>query len=264
MTEREHEGRRGSAGIRDEDVPEMFRQLRALAPGDRRRERLREQLVHHHLGLVRNLARRYRGQSESMEDLLQVGTVGLINAIDRFDPEHGTEFLGYAVPTITGEIRRYFRDSGWSVRVPRRLKDLHGKLATAREELTTRLERAPRPSELAEYLGISREEVHEGLLAERGQYGTSLDALMEESAHAVFGSADDNLDQAELRALIGPLVEDLPERERKIVLLRFGFGLSQSDIARRVGVSQMQVSRLLAGTLRQLRDRIGESAGPLG
>lgn len=264
MTEQEHDGPPGSATIRDEDVHALFRQLRALAPDDRRHDRLREQLIRHHLNLVRNLARRYRGQAESMEDLLQVGTVGLINAIDRFDPEHGTEFLGYAVPTITGELRRYFRDSGWSVRVPRRLKDLHGRLAGAREELTARLARAPRPSELADYLDISREEVHEGLLAERGQYGASLDALMEDSAHAAFGSADDNLDQAELRALVGPLVEDLPERERKIVLLRFGFGLSQSDIARRVGVSQMQVSRLLASTLRQLRTRIGENSGPLG
>ncbi|WP_092528389.1 SigB/SigF/SigG family RNA polymerase sigma factor [Amycolatopsis arida] len=244
--------------LREADVIALFRELRALPDGDPRRESIRERLVRHHLGLVRNLARKYRYHAEPMDDLVQVGTLGLINAIDRFDPDHGTGFLGYAVPTITGELRRHFRDAGWSVRVPRRLKDLHGRLATAREELTARLNRAPRPSELADHLGISREEVHEGLLAERGQYGTSLDSLMEDAPHVAFGTADENLDQAELRALLEPMVRELPERSRKIVLLRFGFGLSQADIARRVGVSQMQVSRLLASTLRELRARLGE------
>jgi RNA polymerase sigma-B factor len=246
----------------DEELTALFRRLAELAKDDPRRETVREELIRRHLGLVRNLARRFGYQNEPMDDLVQIGTVGLINAIDRFDPDYGTGFLGFAIPTITGELRRYFRDAGWSVRVPRRLKELHTQLGAAREELTTRLNRAPRPSELAAHLGISKEEVYEGLTAERGRHGTSLDSLLEESAHTSFGTRDENLDQAELRALIGPLVRTLPERERKIVLLRFAYGMSQADIARRVGVSQMQVSRLLASTLRKLREQLGSDGVP--
>jgi len=238
------------------DVRELFRRLRALQPGDPSHTDLRERLVHMHLDLVRNLARRFRYQSEPMEDLIQIATLGLINAVDRFDPEHGAEFIGFAVPTITGELRRHYRDTGWSVRVPRRLKEMHARLGAAREDLTIKLERAPRPSELAEHLGVGKEEVYECLVAERGQHGASLDAMLEESAHTSFGTPDDNLEQAELRAMLMPLVRDLPERDRRIMLLRFGYGMSQSDIARRVGVSQMQVSRLLASLLRRLRSQI--------
>lgn len=240
------------------DVRERFRRLRALDADDPEHGRLRDELVHVHLDLVRNLARRFRYQSESMDDLVQIGTVGLINAVDRFDPEHGTEFIGYAVPTITGELRRHYRDTGWSVRVPRRLKEMHAQLGAAREELTTKLARAPRPSELAEFLGVDTEQVYECLVAERGQHGSSLDAIMEESAQVSFGSSDDNLDQAEIRATVAPAVKHLPDRERRIMLLRFGYGMSQSDIARRVGVSQMQVSRLITSTLRKLRSEIGD------
>lgn len=244
------------------DTDALFTQLAELAVDDPRRESIRDELVRAHLPVARNLARKFQSRDEAMDDLVQIATVGLINAVDRFDPSHGSDFLAFAVPTISGELRHHFRDNSWSVRVPRRLKELNGSIAAAREELTTRLSRAPRPSEIAQYLGIGTEEVYEGLRAGQGRYGASLDNMLESSAHSAFGAPDTNLDQAEWREALRPLLETLPERERKIVALRFGYGLSQSDIARRVGVSQMQISRLLAGTLKKLREELGEAARP--
>jgi RNA polymerase sigma-B factor len=244
------------------DYDALFTQLAELPDGDARREPIRDELVRAHLPLARNLARKFRTRDESLDDLVQIATVGLINAIDRFNPSHGSDFLAFAVPTISGELRHYFRDSSWSVRVPRRLKELNASIAAARDELTIQLARAPRPSEIAEHLGIETEEVYEGLRAGQGRYGASLDNLLENSAHVAFGAPDANLDQAELREALRPLLETLPERERKIVALRFGYGLSQSDIARRVGVSQMQVSRLLTGTLKKLREALSDEHLP--
>jgi RNA polymerase sigma-B factor len=244
------------------DTDALFTQLAELPAGDPRRESIRDELVRAHLPLARNLARKFRSRDESLDDLMQIATVGLINAVDRFDPSHGSDFLAFAVPTISGELRHYFRDASWSVRVPRRLKELNASIAAARDELTIQLARAPRPTEIAERLGIETEEVYEGLRAGQGRYGASLDNLLENSAHSAFGAPDANLDQAELREALRPLLETLPERERKIVALRFGYGLSQSDIARRVGVSQMQVSRLLTGTLKKLRDALGDEHMP--
>jgi RNA polymerase sigma-B factor len=244
------------------DTDALFTQLAELPADDTRREAIRDELVRAHLPVARNLARKFRSRDEAMDDLIQIATVGLINAVDRFDPAHGSDFLAFAVPTISGELRHYFRDNSWSVRVPRRLKELNASIAAAREELTVQLARAPRPSEIAEKLGIGTEEVYEGLRAGQGRYGASLDNLLENSAHSAFGAPDANLDQAELREALRPLLETLPERERKIVALRFGYGLSQSDIARRVGVSQMQVSRLLTGTLKKLREGLGEEHMP--
>ena len=247
-----------SQPIDNPDVQELFIRFKKLSVDSDEYERYRETLVRVHLDLAKNLARKFRHSDEPIEDLIQVATIGLLNAIDRFDPEYGNDFLAFAVPTISGELRRHFRDTSWSVRVPRRLKELHVTIAAAREELTTRLSRAPKPSEIATHLGISREEVHEGLVAGQGRYGNSLDALVEEAADSRFGTADDNLAQAELRELLRPAIGTLPERERKIVLFRFGLGLSQADIARRVGISQMQVSRLLTKTLHKLQAEIGD------
>jgi RNA polymerase sigma-B factor len=241
------------------DVPALFAELAELGPEDRRREGIRDDLVRAHLDLARNLARKFRNRDEAMDDLVQIATVGLIHAVDRFDPSHGTDFLAFAVPTISGELRHHFRDNSWSVRVPRRLKELNATIAAARDELTTRLSRAPKPSEIAAHLQVPLEEVYEGLRAGQGRYGASLDNLLENSPHAGFGARDANLHQAELREALRPMLESLPERERKIVALRFGSGMSQSDIARRVGVSQMQVSRLLASTLDKLREGLGET-----
>jgi RNA polymerase sigma-B factor len=250
------------AGGRGEDEPDtsaLFAQLATLPPGSPERERIRDTLVRAHLELARNLARKFRNRDEAMEDLVQIATVGLIHAVDRFDPGQGTDFLAFAVPTISGELRHHFRDNSWSVRVPRRLKELNANISAAREELTVQLSRAPKPSEIAARLGVPVEDVYEGLRAGQGRYGASLDHLLENAAHTRFGAPDAELGQAELREALRPMLESLPERERKIVALRFGSGMSQSDIARRVGVSQMQVSRLLAATLKKLRSGLDES-----
>ncbi|MFE0022842.1 SigB/SigF/SigG family RNA polymerase sigma factor [Amycolatopsis sp. NPDC059021] len=241
------------------DVTPLFAKLAELPAEDPEREAIRDRLVRAHLELARNLARKFRNRDEAMDDLVQIATIGLIHAVDRFDPAQGTDFLAFAVPTISGELRHHFRDNSWSVRVPRRLKELSASISAAREELTIQLSRAPRPSEIATHLGVSMEDVYEGLRAGQGRYGASLDNLLENSAHTRFGAPDANLGQAELREALRPLLDGLAERERKIVALRFGSGMSQSDIARRVGVSQMQVSRLLAATLKKLRSRLNET-----
>ncbi|GAA4542513.1 SigB/SigF/SigG family RNA polymerase sigma factor [Amycolatopsis samaneae] len=241
------------------DVTPLFTKLAELPAEDSEREAIRDRLVRAHLELARNLARKFRNRDEAMDDLIQIATIGLIHAVDRFDPTQGTDFLAFAVPTISGELRHHFRDNSWSVRVPRRLKELSASISAAREELTIQLSRAPRPSEIATHLGVSMEDVYEGLRAGQGRYGASLDNLLENSAHTRFGAPDANLGQAELREALRPLLDGLAERERKIVALRFGSGMSQSDIARRVGVSQMQVSRLLAATLKKLRSRLNET-----
>ncbi|MFC7572768.1 sigma-70 family RNA polymerase sigma factor [Klenkia terrae] len=160
---------------RAERTAPLFVELAGLDPDDPRRERLRETLVQEHLPLVRHFARRFSNRGEPFDDLLQVGTLGLIAAIDRFDPTRGVEFLSFAVPTITGEIKRHFRDQGWSVRVPRRLQELHLSLNAAVGELAQKNGRAPNPSELAEYLGIPRAEVLEGLQVANAYRSSSLD-----------------------------------------------------------------------------------------
>ena len=248
----------GSSGA-EFDVGALFTHLAALPADSAERERIRDSLVRHHLELARNLARKFRNRDEAMEDLVQIATVGLIHAVDRFDPAQGTDFLAFAVPTISGELRHHFRDNSWSVRVPRRLKELNANISATREELTVQLSRAPRPSEIASRLGVPIEDVYEGLRAGQGRYGASLDHLLENAAHTRFGAPDAELGQAELREALRPMLDSLPDRERKIVALRFGSGMSQSDIARRVGVSQMQVSRLLAATLKKLRSGLDES-----
>ncbi len=249
----------GASGDGEPDIGSLFAEMAELAADDPAKERIRDVLVRAHLELARNLARKFRNRDEAMEDLVQIATVGLIHAVDRFDPNQGTDFLAFAVPTISGELRHHFRDNSWSVRVPRRLKELNANISAAREELTVQLSRAPRPSEIAARLGVPIEDVYEGLRAGQGRYGASLDHLLENSAHTRFGAPDAELGQAELREALRPMLESLSDRERKIVALRFGSGMSQSDIARRVGVSQMQVSRLLAATLKKLRSGLDES-----
>ena len=245
------------APAEDELVP--FRQLAALAENDPARRELRDELVRGHLDVARNLARKFDRRGEPLDDLVQVATVGLIKSVDRFDPEHGSGFLAFAVPTIMGELRRHFRDTAWAVRVPRRLKELTGTVANARSELSQRLGRAPRPSELADFLGISREDVREVLVAGSGQTGASLDRLLEESPGTQFGAEDPELEEVDNREALGPMLAALPELERTIVVLRFFRSMSQAAIGERVGVSQMQVSRVLARTLRRLRNQLDQA-----
>ncbi len=246
-----------------EHLTPLFKEFAALPKDDPRRSRLRDELVTGHLPVAMHIARRFSHRGEPQEDLQQVATVGLINAVDRFEPDRGSDFLSYAVPTITGEVRRHFRDQAWSMRVPRRLKDLHVAIGTAVAELSQRLGRAPRPSEIAAHLQCGTEEVLEGLEAASAYRSASLDEVLtdESSGHTTadaLGEADSALDQVEYRESVRPLLESLPERERTILMLRFFGNLTQTQIAEKVGISQMHVSRLLAQTLAQLRDGLTE------
>ena len=238
---------------------DLFEQLCALPVGDSERLRIRAELVELHLPLVEYLARRFRNRGEWLDDLTQVATIGLIKSIDRFDLERGVEFSTYATPTIVGEIKRHFRDKGWAVRVPRRLQELKLSLTKAIGDLAQREGRAPTVSELAAHLQMSEEEVLEGLESANAYSTVSLDApdSGDEDAPAVadsLGMVDDALEGVEYRESLKPLLEQLPPREKKILLLRFFGNMTQSQIAAELGISQMHVSRLLARTLTQLRE----------
>jgi RNA polymerase sigma-B factor len=199
-------------------------------------------------------------ERESQEDLLQVGAVGLIKAIDRFDPEREVEFTTYAVPTILGELRRHFRDTTWAVHVPRRLQELRLALAKSQDALGQRLDRAPTVAELAEHLALTEEEVIEGLTAANAHTAGSLDLSADTDGGGALplaerlGGQDDRLATVEDLVSLKPLIAALPQRERLILSLRFTEDLTQSQIGARLGLSQMHVSRLLSRTLAQLRE----------
>ena len=238
---------------------ELFERLSALPVDNPERLRIRGELVELHLPLVEYLARRFRNRGECLDDLTQVATIGLIKSIDRFDLERGVEFSTYATPTIVGEIKRHFRDKGWAVRVPRRLQELKLALTKAIGDLAQRLGRAPTVAELAAHLQMSEEDVLEGLESANAYSTVSLDApdSGDEDAPAVaesLGMVDDALEGVEYRESLKPLLERLPPREKRILLLRFFGNMTQSQIATELGISQMHVSRLLAKTLAQLRE----------
>ncbi len=235
-----------------------------LAPNHPERKRLRGQLISGYLPVAENIARRFAGRGEPLNDLMQVATVGLINAVDRFEPARGSHFLSFAVPTITGEVRRYFRDHGWSMRVPRQLKDLHVAIRATMAELSQQLGRAPRPSELADRLGVPTSKVVEALQAGQAYRSSSLDELLSSGDTAgapdsFIGGLDGELISIEDREALRPLLAELAPRERTILALRFFHQLTQTQIAEQVGISQMHVSRLLRQTLTFLRERMAIS-----
>jgi RNA polymerase sigma-B factor len=224
----------------------------------------REQLIEQYMSLVRSLARRYSYRGEQLEDLVQIGAIGLIKAIDRFDLSRGVELTTYATPNIIGEIKRHFRDKGWSVRVPRGLQELNVQLSRLVEQLTVQLSRSPTIPELAKAAGVEEEEVLEAL--ESGRAYTSLSLSVGGG-----GGDDDDLDPLESlgteehqyevsedRAVLAPGFKALDERERTILQLRFFEGLTQSQIAQQVGISQMHVSRLIRRSLEKIRETIAE------
>ncbi|MGH3796242.1 MAG: SigB/SigF/SigG family RNA polymerase sigma factor [Pseudonocardiaceae bacterium] len=238
----------------------LFVEFAELPPHHQRRGELRDRLVEGHLPVAQHIARRFAHRGEPLDDLEQVATVGLINAVDRFEPDRGVDFLSYAVPTITGEVRRHFRDQGWAMRVPRSLKDLHVAIGAATSELSQRLGRAPTVTELSRHLNLPREQIVEGLEAANAYRNKSLDSLLVDEdissgtlADAI-GTADNELERVEYREALKPLLADLPERERTILMLRFFGNMTQTQIADRVSISQMHVSRLLSQTLATLRD----------
>jgi RNA polymerase sigma-B factor len=243
-----------------ERTRELFHQLQGAPEGDPRRQQARDALVEQHLPLVEHLARRFRNRGEPYDDLVQVATIGLIKSVDRFDLERGVEFSTYATPTIVGEIKRHFRDKGWAVRVPRRLQELRLSLASATSELSQKQGRAPTVHELANHLKITDEEVLEGLESANAYSTLSLDAGDSGSGDEpmpvseTLGVEDEGLEGVEYRESLKPMLEQLPPREKKILMLRFFKNMTQSEIAAEIGISQMHVSRLLARTLAQLRE----------
>lgn len=237
------------------DTRELFTLLRQT--GD---ENYRERLAELHLPLVQFLAKRFSDRGEPLEDLVQVGSVGLLKAIDRFDLGREVEFSTYATPTIVGEIKRHFRDKGWSVRVPRRLQELSLRLGKATARLHQELGRSPTVAELAEELGVSEDEALEAYEASLAYSTGSLDAKVGRDEDAatlgeMLGDEDPRLEQLEHFASIAPAIKQLDHREQQIIYLRFFKGLTQSQIAEEIGISQMHVSRQLARTLRFLRAR---------
>jgi RNA polymerase sigma-B factor len=241
----------------------LLRELSALPADAPERAAIRDRLVEVHMPLVEHLARRFAGRNEPLPDLVQVGAIGLLKAIDRFDLDRGLEFSTYATPTILGEIKRHFRDFGWLLRVPRRAQELQTTIATARSELSQELRRAPTVAELAQRIDAPVDDVIEALDAARGYAGVPLAALRTDGSdpadNPIVGRSDDGLDLVEARAVLGPMLAALPERERRILLLRFVDGKTQTEIAEVVGISQMQVSRLVTRTLAQLRSRLDDA-----
>jgi RNA polymerase sigma-B factor len=240
----------------------MFRHLATLDEQSREYRRQRDAIIERCLPIADHIARRFRNRGEPLEDLVQVARMGLIQAVNRFDADNGSDFLAFAVPTVMGEVRRYFRDHGWSVKVPRRLKELGSQLKRSREELTQQLGRAPTATEIADHLAIDREEVVQAQIAQSMYVTASSDAPgvaagddERPSLIDSFGAMDANLDKVIDVETVRPLLKALPERQQTVLMLRFFENMTQTQIAERLGISQMHVSRLLARSLATLRER---------
>ncbi|WP_411077662.1 RNA polymerase sigma factor SigF [Streptomyces sp. cmx-10-25] len=243
----------------------FLRELAEREEGTEAYQYVRNTLIEINMSLVRYAAGRFRARADEMEDIVQVGMIGLIKAIDRFDLSREVEFATFAVPYIVGEIKRFFRDTTWAVHVPRRLQEARVELAKATDELSSRLGRAPRVAELSMLMGLPEEEVVEAQIASNGYNSTSLDAAInggdeeDEAALADFiGGEDPALELFENFHTLAPLVVALDERDRLLLHLRFVEELTQAQIGERLGVSQMHVSRLLARSLNRLREGMFE------
>lgn len=246
---------------------ELLATMAAEPPDSPEYGRARDELVTIHLPLVEHLARRFRDRGEPHDDLVQVGTIGLIKAVDRFDQDRGVEFSTYATPTIVGEIKRHFRDRGWSIRVPRRLQELRQHIGVATAELSQKSGRSPTVAELAAALELSEEEILEGLESAQAYSTLSIDSAgggdgdsEPTSLTETLGSEDEALEGVEYRESLKPLLAALTERERQIIMMRFFKNMTQAQIAQEVGVSQMHVSRLLTRALLELRAGLAEEA----
>ncbi|GIF00425.1 RNA polymerase sigma factor SigF [Paractinoplanes rishiriensis] len=248
-----------STGLSD-PASELITALSALPAGHPSRADLRDRAIEAWLPLARHLANRYSGRGEPVDDLCQVAVMGLIKAVDRFDAERGVDFAGFAIPTIVGELKRHFRDRTWSIRVPRRLQELRLAITAANSTLTHTLGRSPTVADIAAHLGVSEEDVLEGLEGARAYTATSLSVPAGDDSIATLGDTlggeDAGFEIAELRVALGPALASLDEREQKIISLRFYGNLTQSEIAQQIGISQMHVSRLLTRALAKLRKQI--------
>ncbi|MFI6346481.1 SigB/SigF/SigG family RNA polymerase sigma factor [Streptomyces sp. NPDC050560] len=252
------------ADVAPKDARELsklfFARLAELEEGTHEYQDVRNTLIELNLALVKFAATRFRSRSEQMEDIVQVGTIGLIKAIDRFELTREVEFASFAMPCIVGEIKRFFRDTSWDVHVPRRLQEMRIDLAKASETLFQRLDRSPTPAELAAHLGREEEEIIEGIVAANAYSASSLDAPLDsgsdeggETLVDIIGGPDDDMEIVENVQALKPLVEQLGERDRTILRLRFGEEMTQAEIGAELGVSQMHVSRLLSRITARLR-----------
>jgi len=261
--------RRESMAPLREEVRQILSELHGLSQphdlaetnGRCEQERVVARLVELNTPLVRYVARRFRATQEPFDDLMQVGMMGLIKAIRRFDCDRGVEFAAFAIPTIEGEIKRYFRDSTWSLHVPRRLREIQTSIWQKREELNQQLGRAAKDDEIADALGVETEEVRQASYAARAYCAGSLDSVMTEqgSRHEPHSDDERRFDQSDIRVFLSPALRRLPKRQREILELRFVEDKTQTEIARAVGISQMHVSRLLASTLNELRSSLAAS-----
>ncbi|MET8650805.1 RNA polymerase sigma factor SigF [Nocardia aurea] len=245
-----------------DDIEPWFEKLASLDADDPHRSALRTQIVERCLPLAEHIARKFSGRGEEFDDLLQVARLGLVQAVDRFDVSRGATFLSFAVPTVMGSVRRHFRDGTWALRVPRRAKEVQALVRPAIESLSQRLGRMPTAREIAAELDLDIVEVTQAIMAANAYQTNSLDAVAGPSEEQSRPSIADTLgvEEPSYRLLedalaVRPLLAALPERERRILVMRFFENKTQAEIADRLGVSQMQVSRILTRTLRKLREQ---------
>jgi len=253
----------GAATLPD-SAAELLQAMAALPARHPARGALREKAIEAWLPLAHHLAHRYSGRGEPTDDLVQTAAIGLIKAVDKFDPSRGVDFAGYAIPTIIGELKRHFRDRTWDIRVPRRLQELRLSISEANSALLQSLGRSPTVADIAAHLNLTEEVVLEGLEGARAYNAVSLSTPTGDGERAtelgdMLGTDDGEYELAELRVALGPALASLDEREQRILTLRFYGNLTQSQIAEQIGVSQMHVSRLLARALTKLRGQLGES-----
>jgi RNA polymerase sigma-B factor len=252
---------KGATSDRDRDRGAELERFRAYRAAPTESERAA--LVETFQWVARHCARRFADRGEPFDDLQQVAMLGVLKAVDRFDPDVGSSFVSFALPTVLGELRRHFRDHTWAVRVPRRLKDLHVEVGSTAEFLSSENGRPPTPDQIADHLGIPVEDVLEALDAGAAYRSSPLNVSGEHDEEMgtgqVFGEVDPELARTDDRVVLGEAIAELPPRERKILELRFAQGLSQSEIAEVVGVSQVHVSRLLRSSIRMLQAHLGHS-----
>lgn len=243
-----------------EDVGPLFEELAALPEGDPKRDPVRDRVIARCIPLADHIARKFSGRGEPFDDLVQVSRVGLVHAVDRFDPERGSSFLSFAIPTIMGEVRRHFRDNTWAMRVPRRVKEIHLRIGATVDTLSQRLGRSPTAKEIAAELDVDPADVTQALIASNAYAPTSIDAAAgsgdsDNTLLATLGSDEPQYGRVEEYLAIQPLISALPERERRVLTMRFFESMTQTQIAQQLGISQMHVSRILTKTLAALRSQ---------
>ena len=267
MASKIHPIRADRSQFRDAERNEVTRSLleEAATVSGTERERLIDEVVLLNLRLAESIAKRYSGRGIERDDLIQVANVGLVNAAQRFDPTMGKDFYSFAVPTITGEVKRYFRDHGWAVRPPRRVQELHAAISAATDDIAQTLGTAPTPADLADHLDVDIADILEATASHGCFTASSIDYRGGDGDETpladALGDDDTGYDRAEAIVALAPLCRRLATRDKRILYLRYFHGWTQQEIAEELGVTQMQVSRLLARILDQLRDRLGDRLG---